>query len=77
MYVRTIIQITCMASNGVSVVSVVYLVVVVVVVMVIVKIVVVFGIGVTVTHVTVLVLGSIGMGTRQELRIDVVRPLWE
>lgn len=56
-------QITCMASNGVSMVSMVNLVVVMVGMVVVVQVVVVFGVCVSVTRVGVLVLGSVRMGT--------------
>lgn len=65
-------QITCMARNGVSMVSVVNLVVVMVGMVVVIQVIVVFNIGMPVTEVIVLMLGGIGMGTGQELGINVM-----
>lgn len=56
-------------------VSVVNLVVVMVGVVVIVQVIVVFHIGMSVTDVTVLMLGGVGMGAGQELGVNVVGPL--
>lgn len=71
-------RITCMARNGVSVVSVVDLVVVMVGMVIVVQVIVVFDVGgMSVTDVAVLMLRSVRMGTGKELRVNMVGPLWK
>lgn len=57
-------------------ISVIHLVVIVMGMVVVVKIIVVFDVGMSVPHVIV-VRSSVRMGTRQELWVNMMGPLWK